>query len=111
MHKRELRTYDVTEDQPLQYHTHHKTSKPLLAVTRSGICSVCSGSTIPSMGRRARLAIPVIMERQRERDRQTDRQTETERERERERESKYEVILLLWIIVQNHPPVLAFSGS
>lgn len=39
--------------------TDHSTSKPLLAATLSGMLSVWTGSTMPSIGRMALLAIPV----------------------------------------------------
>lgn len=38
--------------------TDQRTSKPLLAATLSGMLSVCIGSTMPSIGRMALLAIP-----------------------------------------------------
>lgn len=38
--------------------TDQSTSKPLLAATLSGMLSVCTGSTMPSVGRMALLAIP-----------------------------------------------------
>lgn len=38
--------------------TYQSTSKPLLATTRLGMCSVCRGSTSPSVGFRAREAMP-----------------------------------------------------
>lgn len=38
--------------------TDQRTSKPLLAATLSGMLSVCVGSTMPSVGLMALLAIP-----------------------------------------------------
>jgi hypothetical protein len=49
------RLYDIKNNKNSAY---HKTSKPLLAATLSGMKRVCSGSTIPIVGRMARFAIP-----------------------------------------------------
>lgn len=48
----------------IQMHTvciepYQSTSKPLLAATLAGMCSVCNGSTIAKVGLSDRLAMPV----------------------------------------------------
>jgi hypothetical protein len=48
----------IGQRQGVKYSSYHKTSKPLFAATLSGMKRVCSGSTMPIVGRIARLAIP-----------------------------------------------------
>jgi hypothetical protein len=48
----------IGQRQGVKDSAYHKTSKPLFAATLSGMKRVCSGSTMPIVGRIARLAIP-----------------------------------------------------